>query len=467
MNKEDLLTLPYDEWKLENFTLPVRSKLYHTSPINVGMPFVESLTSYIIRLAERHSLSVRDLVVEVFFPLFGRSYLLDQKGGNNTTTFWKDAPALNGVNISTVDWVRVTEELTLYSDLHILTMLSWSNVLSPKALLRRSHAWCPFCYEEWRANKQIIYDPLLWSLEVVTICPHHNTSLLLQCPYADCKRSVQVLAPRARSGYCSHCSRWLGMQDVTRIDSQISSPGYEKLRWQQWVIVEMGKLLTAAPRLAIQPQKECFAEAVETYLYEVADGNVSAVARKFQVAGKTVREWKKGLQLPQLSSLLKFCYLCGLSPLNLFTEGFKIKGALHEFNRAVFESKPTKYYREFNPGEIRQALEAELHSNEYPPPPMSKVAKRLRYDPSFLYKYFPELCRNISAKFEKYRSDQCEERKRQIVDEVRQATLKVHFQDIYPSQVRVRNLLTKPGSIRIPEALATWHTTLKELGWEK
>jgi len=98
---------------------------------------------------------------------------------------------------------------------------------------------------------------------------------------------------------------------------------------------------------------------------------------------------------------------------------------------------------------------------------MSKVAKRLRYDHSFLIKHFPDLCSAISARFEEYRTGQREERKRRVVREVRQATLVVHAQGVYPSQVRVRNSLSIPGSMRIPEALNAWHATLKELGWEK
>ena len=35
-----------------------------------------------------------------------------------------------------------------------------------------------------------------------------------------------------------------------------------------------------------------------------------------------------------------------------------------------------------------------LQSVEYPPPPMSVVAKGLGYDQSFLYKYFPDLCKS-------------------------------------------------------------------------
>jgi hypothetical protein len=112
-------------------------------------------------------------------------------------------------------------------------------------------------------------------------------------------------------------------------------------------------------------------------------------------------------------------------------------------------------------------LEAELQSDHYPPPPMSQVAKKLGYDHSFLYKHLPDMCRAISDRSEKYRTEQCEEKKRLLIREVRQATLEIHSQGIYPSQSRVRNLLAKPGTIRIPEALATWHVTLKELGWEK
>ncbi len=98
---------------------------------------------------------------------------------------------------------------------------------------------------------------------------------------------------------------------------------------------------------------------------------------------------------------------------------------------------------------------------------MSQVAKKLGYDHSFLYKHLPDLCRAISDRSEKYSTEQCEEKKRLLIREVRQATLEIHSQGIYPSQSRVRNLLAKPGTIRIPEALATWHVTLKELGWEK
>lgn len=116
---------------------------------------------------------------------------------------------------------------------------------------------------------------------------------------------------------------------------------------------------------------------------------------------------------------------------------------------------------------LKLILEAEIQSDAHPPPPMSRVAKKQGYDRSFLHKHLPGLCRAISAKFEKYQAEQREEKKRLLLREVLQVTLEIHAQGVYPSQVRVRNLLARPGSIRIPEALAMWHATLKELGWEE
>ena len=102
-----------------------------------------------------------------------------------------------------------------------------------------------------------------------------------------------MLTSQARPGHCSNCGRWLGMQYAARMDIHASHLDDEELWWQQWIVLEMGKLIAAAPALIKLPQMESFAEAVEAYLYEVADGNVSAVARKFRVAKKTVREVEK------------------------------------------------------------------------------------------------------------------------------------------------------------------------------
>ena len=48
---------------------PPRTRLYHLAPIGVGTPAVESLTGYLMRLAEAHCVSTGALVSAELLPL--------------------------------------------------------------------------------------------------------------------------------------------------------------------------------------------------------------------------------------------------------------------------------------------------------------------------------------------------------------------------------------------------------------
>jgi hypothetical protein len=55
----------FDSWTLSGCPLPPRSRLYALEPIGIGTAFVESLSGYVARLAEAHSVSAGDLVGRV------------------------------------------------------------------------------------------------------------------------------------------------------------------------------------------------------------------------------------------------------------------------------------------------------------------------------------------------------------------------------------------------------------------
>jgi len=58
------------EWDLTRPTIPSRSRLYSLEPVGIGTPETESLTSYVSRLAEAHSVRVHDLVVHKLLPFW-------------------------------------------------------------------------------------------------------------------------------------------------------------------------------------------------------------------------------------------------------------------------------------------------------------------------------------------------------------------------------------------------------------
>lgn len=172
---------------------------------------VESLTSYIQRLAEAHAVETGTLVnhelrLRVPFAKGKRS------GQVPTSTppypFFSEAYRLNGTGDRARLWVSMLEELTQVRRLNLLTVLPWADVIDCRHLLRTNRAWCSSCYEGWRSSGRPVYEPLLWMLQVVTVCPNHRQSLDSLCPV--CGRTQYVLSSKARPGHCSRCQSWLG-----------------------------------------------------------------------------------------------------------------------------------------------------------------------------------------------------------------------------------------------------------------
>jgi len=178
--------------------------LYALEPIGIGTPYVESLASYLARLAAAHMLSVSTLLRKVIVPyLSARRHNL-----NGTIGQQKIIRDMNGMGKEAEALVETLEQLTGVSNLEHLTMLPYSQMLSPKKLLLESSAWCPYCLDEQRASGEPVYYPLLWGLSYAPKCAVHGTSLRSSCH--KCGTHSYVIAAYTVNGYCSKCKEWLG-----------------------------------------------------------------------------------------------------------------------------------------------------------------------------------------------------------------------------------------------------------------
>ncbi|GAX45376.1 TetR family transcriptional regulator [Tolypothrix sp. NIES-4075] len=80
---------------------------------------------------------------------------------NKTTS--SNLSVINGLQSITPVIVSAIEQLTSRQDLCSLTLVSWLKILdSVEPLLKHSCAWCPYCYQVWREQGEVIYIPLLW-----------------------------------------------------------------------------------------------------------------------------------------------------------------------------------------------------------------------------------------------------------------------------------------------------------------
>src|ERR1700704_5056860 len=107
---------PFESWSLSNPLVPPRSRLYSLEPIGVGSAMVESLTGYVARLAEAHSVSVGDLVGRVLSaladhkePIVSAAAKASRVGGHG---FRACGYVINGISDRAEKWACALEAAT-------------------------------------------------------------------------------------------------------------------------------------------------------------------------------------------------------------------------------------------------------------------------------------------------------------------------------------------------------------------
>lgn len=324
----------YESLNLERADILSPSRLYSLEPIGVGTPYVESLTGYIARLAQEHCVATGILVLSEVAPFLKEGYVFHSKDGGLDQIFANQTRAINGTGIWTVNIIKALESLTLRHNLCCLTMLTWEQVIPKRNLLHPVRAWCPSCYEHWYANKQIIHEPLLWSLNEVKVCPLHHQYLQTRCPH--CGKENRLLAWYSRPGYCSSCREWLGTySDLELINNR--NPTKSEIKWQKWVTQNLGDLIAAAPNLS-PPTKNKISQYLNTYVNTLAGGNIAVFAQKLGKGRTQTHRWCVGKSLPTIDTLLQICFQLDISLLNLLTDEVKV------FSSHVFmtnQSKPS------------------------------------------------------------------------------------------------------------------------------
>lgn len=447
-------------WNLRKPLISSRSRLHHLEPVGIGTPYVESLAGYIARLAKSHCLLPGALISQELAQLVPKVYKTRNLYGIRDWT-----GALNSTGTMALDLVMVLETLTLRRDLRFLTLLTWTDTLPKRNLIRTVRAWCPACYEEWHSAKQVIYEPLLWSIQAVTACLRHQRRLSFQCPH--CNQPLPQLSPYSRPGYCSKCFEWLGSSYNSQSFDNLAL-AKEELMWQTWVVNTVGELLAIAPRLQQPMPSERVAQAFRTYVKQMTEGNIAAFARMLQIPKNKVWMWETGKVLPQLNILLIVCYCLRTSVLDFLSLNIAREN-ISQLTQPPPSSQTYKAIKqlnntEFDPARVQQVLEAVLQGVEKPPPPMTEVARRVGHNRRVIYRHFPNLCQAISAQYVKYKFEARENRIRQCCEEVRHAVQKLYDEGVHPTEARVSALLAQPGCFRDKEVRAALQEVIGRWG---
>jgi hypothetical protein len=399
----------HSDWDLQPAAAARPSRLYGLKPIGLGTPFVESLSGFFKRLSGIHCVTPPDLFREVIGPV-AKTYLrmtLQQspvKAATLTRSFSARSMAINGTGIMAEEWIGMLERATEVSDLRSLTFRPWTNILSQRNLLRSHLGWCPVCYYEWREKRKLVYEPLIWSLQSVTVCLKHKSRLQLRCRH--CRKSLFAVSRCGEPGYCSECGGWLGEKQLASLRNRLTD---NELAWQVHTIETVGKLFAACPGpVSLFSCPDTVGKAI-SHLMRGTNQSLTELAEVLGKPKTTVWGWRNKEGRMVLDDLLRVCFCFATSPIDflLLRPATRRRRAWEPLDAPRSRGQRGKRARcKPLPKEKMERRLTEILKRKVPPRSLQATAHMLNIDKRLLYKHFSELSRAIAARGAAFRGIQ-------------------------------------------------------------
>ena len=261
--------------------LPVRSTAYSLKPLAVGTGMVESLWSYLVRLADAHANRFHDLYWAVVAPLAKIVATPNTKVA---------AVSLKGERANRI--VAAVEAATMRTGLVRTTLVRAEEYSCVLVCVRSHRAWCAACLK----TDHVPHDRLLWNVGDVTHCSIHRTDLIERCP--SCRRRQNFGAVGISIDCCAYC----GASLMASVPVALLLPD----DYQVWVAEETAGFLAhfdgqkADNRLAlIQNMKTTIA----------VFGGRKPLARILRVALTSLLAWERGDHRMSLAVALRWAWV--------------------------------------------------------------------------------------------------------------------------------------------------------------
>lgn len=314
------------------------SRLYSLEPIGISTSYTESLTGYIARLAQEHALSTRNLIVHFIIPVCSR-YVNKDPNSNWVDGSWKqDFVRMNGSGKIAGNWIDAIEELTIQPNIGYTTLFPWRNLISSQSKLGSTNPfrqWCNLCYYEWMSNESTIYEPLIWNLSGITLCPRHKTLLSTKCEY--CEQGSPPLHQFSRPGYCSKCRHWLGSS--TKHPHNLDD---DELKWQAWLAQSAGEIISSTPNINCELHEPGIEKAIRVYQKYAGWGALEELNYHLYIdSDDSPKKYKPSVKI-SFTALMRLGYFLGVSPVQLLINPEvenMVKESLYNGVTSSFEAK--------------------------------------------------------------------------------------------------------------------------------
>lgn len=374
--------------------VPDRSRLFRLAPVGVGTAEVESLTSYIARLAYEHCVSPRKMLCKE--ALYNRG---------KRSPYYSSSPLfpstlINGISSLSEIAITAFEKLTLRSDLRYTTLFTWKEIFCSQHLMRTKRAWCAICYEEQLAQGSVVYEPLIWTIRSISICSHHRNPLSQMCQH--CGTHSDFLGTNYRPGYCSRCLQWLGAKSKSTIESRPHNSLDTPILSHQLAVVDcVGELLSGNSDNPSPLKQQAFLKSLARIIEIHAGGNINLFSERTGLWSGNVRRLLSGESKLRMEVLCQLCISIDISPTELLNS--PIEKSSDDSSTPPEREKHTK-----KPVILWGEIEGKFQESkqEIPPPSLEAFARRIGYYPARLKANFPSQCDELISRYRDFLKDQ-------------------------------------------------------------
>ncbi|MCM3358646.1 TniQ family protein [Psychrobacillus sp. MER TA 171] len=351
-----------------------RTILYNLEPEGIGTPYMESLTSYIARLAAAHSVSIAILLKKILEPELSLIHIKDDliKGLYNSTSNY-----INKNNSITLDYVNALEFLTGRNDIRNLTMLNWQGILTRK-IMGDYRKWCPACFNRMVTNSEEIYEPLIWYLDAIENCDIHEIPLKDSCN--NCKKKLPFLHSRIIVGYCQYCGSWLGEKVIQK---------GSLTEMEKFIVLNYKQLIENTSMLKYFPSKNFISLFLKKMVEEGGGTSIRSLARYLNINSSSFYNYLYGRNIPDKYYLIKIVSKLNSTVYELIYGENIIINDVNRFNSYSRRNTPLKI--------IKYIIEEKLSSEN--PKSLSKISRESGFGSDTAKKHFPGLCANLEEKY--------------------------------------------------------------------
>lgn len=368
-----------------------RSILHALAPYGLNTSEVESMTSYMCRLAHSHSMATHDLV----------QWVLLHFGQHASGKFLWHQRNFSGASLENERWAVWLAQLTGVGDLDRLTLLPWRHLVATPGLIPRSDRWCPCCFAQDKAAGREPYLRLAWEVAPVAVCSRHATRLVLTCPH--CSRgNVRNRSAIVIPGYCTVCHQFLG-----------HGKGEPATEDELWISAQIGKMLHTVPQVA----PEGLVDLIKMIIDHMGESKVSTFAKRFGLSKSGVWHWINKGVVPGIRAWLTIA-LHGEIDLDRLFAGDLEGWAPHPLSRQKTLDLPKAYRagirsRVLDWPDIRRQLREMLQLST--PVSINEAGRMVGVGRKHLYLRANAQARAITARHTQYRAQIRKQREEQLV----------------------------------------------------